>query len=199
MARKGKLFLVSTEPSKEIVVDGLTRDVDVQTCIFDLIDNSTDAARETILADVAPEDRVVLPESYEGFEIDLMLNSDGLTIKDNCGGISVDDLQNMVLRFGKRSTHDMGIGVFGVGLNRALFKLGRVSHLKTDNGARRAELVLKIDEYLASDDWLLPAEEFASSGKVGTEIEIRKPSDEIGQQCADADWCETLRHDIGRR
>lgn len=199
MARKGKPLVVRTDPSKEVVVDGLTRDVDVATCVFDLIDNGADAARETIFAGVFAEDRRVLPESYEGFQIDLTFSSDGLTVKDNCGGISVENLRSMVLRFGKRSIHDMGIGVFGVGLNRALFKLGRVSHLKTDTGAQRVELVLDTAKYLESEDWNLPAQEFASSGKIGTEIEIRKPLDDIGQQFADADWRENLRHEIGRR
>ena len=99
---------------------------------------------------MAAEDRRVLPESYEGFEIDLVFSSEGLKVTDNCGGISVDNLRSMVLRFGKRSMHDMGIGVFGVGLNRALFKLGRISHLKTDTGTQRAELVLETAKYLRS-------------------------------------------------
>ena len=179
---------------------GLTLcDVDVSTCVFDLIDNAADAARETVFRKVPTEDRRVLPESYEGFQIDLVFSSDGLTVKDNCGGIPVDSLRSMVPRFGKRSMHDMGIGVFGVGLNRALFKLGRVSHLKTDTGAQRAELVLETAKYLKSEDWDLPAQEFASSGKIGTEIEIRKPPADIGQQFADAEWTENLRHEIGRR
>ena len=33
MPRKGKPFVVRTDPSKEVVVNGLTRDVDVSTCV----------------------------------------------------------------------------------------------------------------------------------------------------------------------
>ena len=75
---------------------------------------------------------------FAGFTISLTLNGTGFKIEDNCGGIPVDALRDMVLRFGKASDHAMGIGVFGVGLNRALFKLGKVSHLKTDTGSERA-------------------------------------------------------------
>jgi len=48
MVRKktGKPFKVDTRPSKAVVVDSLTRDTSVDACIFDLIDNSIDAARD---------------------------------------------------------------------------------------------------------------------------------------------------------
>ena len=104
-----------------------------------------------------------------------------------------------MLRFGQRSDKTGGIGVYGVGLNRALFKLGKVSHLKTDTGSQRAELILKTDEYLKSLDWELPAEEFESRGRVGTEIEIRQLSSEIAQSFADESWIEDLRDEIGHR
>ena len=200
MAR-GRAFKVDTQPTKTVVVDSLTRDVSVATCIYDLIDNSIDAARNTVLADRPKEEREVLLDSYAGYDVELTLGNVGLKIEDNCGGIAVDHLKSSVMRFGKRSDQHMGIGVFGVGLNRALFKLGKVSHLKTDNGKRRAELILKTEDYLGSkdEDWTLPAEEFATSGRLGTEIDIRQPPADIAQDFANESWVQKFREELGKR
>ena len=168
MSKKGKPFSVDTRPTKEAVVDSLTRDISVDACLFDLIDNSVDAARDSIFARGKKHPIDGLPNSYAGYKISLSFAGSGFSIRDKCGGITVERLKELVLRFGKRSSHHMGIGIFGLGLNRALFKLGRVSHLKTDTASQRAELVLNTEEYLKSDDWSLPAEEFQSSGQAGT-------------------------------
>jgi hypothetical protein len=109
-------------------------------------------------------------------------------------------MRDMVLRFGRASAHELGIGVFGVGLNRAIFKLGRIAHLKTDTGVQRSELVLNVEEYIADDGvWGLPAEEFASTGVIGTELEIRRPPAEIAQELGDDSFATSIRDEIGRR
>ena len=198
-AKKGKAFKVDTSPTKDVVVSGLTRDATVHACMFDLLDNAIDAAREAIYGSCPPEAKLSLPENYAGYSVQLTLGGAGLKIVDNCGGIPIDRLKNMVLRFGQRSTRDMGIGVFGVGLNRALFKLGRVTHLTTDTGKQRAALMLRVDDYLRSPEWELPAEEFASTGPVGTTIEITQAPEDMAQQFADADWVEQLRQQLGER
>ena len=200
MARMGKPFKADTSPTKEVVVNSLTRDATVEACIFDLIDNSIDAARDTLFHHLTPAaQKHQLPTSYGGYWIKLDFSGTGFTIEDNCGGISVDSLKHSVLRFGKKSAHDLGIGVFGVGLNRALFKLGRISHLRTDTGQQRAELILNSADYLKSPDWNLPAQEFPSTGKIGTEIEITNLPTEVGKDFADATWRNNLRDELGRR
>lgn len=199
MSRKGKPFSVDTKPTKEVVVDSLTRDISVEACLFDLIDNSIDAARDTIFTTTEKRLSEGLPESYGGFKISLAFSGSGFLIQDNCGGITVERLKTMVLRFGQRSSHPMGIGIFGLGLNRALFKLGRVSHLKTDTAFQRAELILNTEEYLQSEDWDLPAEEFQSNGKVGTEIEIRQLYEDIARDFSDKDWIQKYQLNVGRR
>lgn len=200
MARGGRPFKVDTHPTKNIVVDGLTRDASVEACIFDLIDNSIDAAHSSILKHVPPDSKDELPDNYSKYKIELTLNGGGFRIEDNCGGISVEDLKELVLRFGERSSHPVGIGAFGVGLNRALFKLGRLSVIKTDTGKERAELTLDVNDYLQhQDEWGLTAEAFSTSGKVGTEIDIKQLPHDIARDFADNGWVKKLRHSIGRR
>ena len=49
MAKAEKRFLIHAGvPTKEVVVDSITRDATNEECIFDLIDNSIDAARNVI-------------------------------------------------------------------------------------------------------------------------------------------------------
>lgn len=198
MAIKGTSMKVDTRPSKGVVVSGLTKDISVKACIFDLIDNSIDAARNALdNKKQAFSDQ--LPESYKGFRVKLSLDGEAFKIEDNCGGIRAKDLEVSVLRFGKSSSHNMGIGVFGVGLNRALFKLGTVIKLSTDTGSEYSELSLNTGDYIGDDDdWNIPAIRFPSRGVIGTEITITKIEGEISQQFADRDWVDSLRDDIGK-
>lgn len=196
MAKHKKTFDVDTRPSKEVVVKSLTRDATVEACIFDLIDNAVDAARSKLKP--GPGDAT---PGYAGFEIKLTVTGSAFKIEDNCGGISTHDLRTMVMRFGQRSAHKMGIGVFGVGLNRAIFRLGKLINLTTDTGKERSELVLNVDKYLEKDDddWNLPAASFPSQGHAGTSIEITKIPEEITQQFADSKWINGIRQQIGQR
>ena len=200
MAKDVQLFHVETSPTKEFVVDGITRDATNKECIFDLIDNSIDAARNSIFKGIPPKQRKELPDSYAGYQIDINLNGSGFKIADNCGGIPVQHFKDKVLRFGERSEHRMGIGAFGVGLNRALFRLGRTSRIKTDTGIEHSELVLNRDKYLRNSDvWQLPAHKSATTGHVGTTIEITELPTETARSFGDERWVRALQHEVGRR
>lgn len=199
MAEEGKRILVDTSPTKEVVVDGITRDATDEECIFDLIDNSIDAARNIIFRNISPKLRSELPEGYSSYEIKLHINNTSFKISDNCGGIAIDDLRKTVLRFGERSEQSMGIGSFGVGLNRALFRLGDTAHIATDTGRQRAELTLDKEKYLETRSWTIPAESLPSAGKIGTTIEIRHLSGETSKNFGDERWVNALKHQIGRR
>ena len=50
-----KEFPVDTSPTKRVVVDSITRDATDEECIFDLIDNAIDAARNIIFSNIAPK------------------------------------------------------------------------------------------------------------------------------------------------
>lgn len=192
-------ILVDTRPSKAVVVDSLTRDISIQACIFDLIDNSIDAARNTMSRIQLGKDIGTLPESYQGYKIILSFSGDYFAINDNCGGIAAEHLKTSVLRFGERSAHNLGIGVFGVGLNRALFRIGRNTYLESDTGLERCVLNLDTDKYLQSEGWNLAAEKFPTGGKVGTHIKINTLSTETSQLMAGEEFEIELRSEIGRR
>jgi|SRR5579871_19039 len=194
MRAAGRAFPVDTSPTKDVVVSGLTKDASVEACILDLIDNAVDAVRDHAKR-APPED---VHDNYHGWEIALTLGGTGLKIKDNAGGISVKQLQSDVLRFGKRMGHDHGIGAYGVGLNRAIFKLGRTTQIVTDTGRERSTLTLKTEDYLKdADEWAVTARQLPSSGKEGTTIDITRPPEDIAHQFADKTWVDVQREEIG--
>lgn len=192
-------FPVDTRPTKTVVVDSLTKDATILECVLDLIDNSIDAAREAAYAELTEDEQKLLLEDYSDFKIDLTLNGSEFCISDNCHGVDPSALAKSVLRFGERSFHEMGIGLYGVGLNRALFKLGRYSELTTDTGTERSHLVLDVEAYLASDDWNLVADRRVSTKKRGTILHITQLPTDVSQTFADAEWLDALRLQLSRR
>ena len=200
MSDLGTDFFVDTQPTKEVVVSSLTKDASIEACIFDLIDNAIDAARERLFEKNSKSDSQDIPDDFGQFEISLSVDGSGVNISDNCGGIPVEILRDLVLRFGKPSSQELGIGVYGVGLNRAIFKLGRSASLKTDTGKTRAELSFDVEDYLADDkNWGLPAKEFETTGSIGTDLQISRPSEEILETLESEDFQAELKDDISRR
>ncbi len=200
MTPKPQRFLVDTRPSKAVVVDSLIRDISIDACIFDLIDNSIDAARDTIYKLDKNLDREKPPASYEGFKIEIKTDGAQFVITDNCGGITQQDLANSVLRFGQRSSHKSGIGVFGVGLNRAIFKLGTVVNIESDTGREKCTLTLNTQDYIKDENnWDLPAQKYRSGKTVGTSITISGLPSETSRVLADKIWQQAFSIETGRR
>ena len=191
---------VETRPTKEVVVSSLTRDASVAACIFDLIDNSIDAARAVLVPMGDDEkDDFGLPKSYGGIQIDVDIGRNGVVVSDNCDGISSEELSKSVLRFGVRSKQPFGIGLYGVGLNRAIFKLGDRTELDSDNGSERVALNFLASEYLASPEWDLPAKALVSRGKPGTKIVISAPPKNVSKFISDRVWIDDFINESGKR
>lgn len=65
----------------------LTTDISVLESIFDLIDNSIDAARDHLLSKNFEVDKFGLPKDYSGYNISIRLSEKSISILDNCLGI----------------------------------------------------------------------------------------------------------------
>lgn len=137
--------VIHAEPTKEFFIEMLVRDIPLTRAIIDLIDNSVDGARR-----MRPEGR------YTGLWIQIEARPDRFEVTDNCGGIPKDTARMYAFRFGrppemKATLHS--VGQFGVGMKRALFKLGSrfqvISHTASDH--------FKIDEdvreWRAKPEW----------------------------------------------
>ncbi len=85
---------VSFNSDADYLIQGLTSDVSTIECIYDLIDNSIDAARSKILSGskAVKKDFFGLPASYKRFKIELDISSRKVTVSDNCAGIDENTL-----------------------------------------------------------------------------------------------------------
>jgi hypothetical protein len=196
-----KILKVDTSPEKAFLIDSFSKDASVADCIFDLIDNSIDAARAHLLQNGLAETlKNGLLDTYTGIEIDVKLDGTGVCVADNSGGIPSSLLQDTVLRFGHRSSKPYAIGLYGVGLNRAIFKLGKITLIESDTGSEYSRLELDMDSYRIDDDeWLVEGQIEASTGNVGTKITISSPPGPIQREISDSSYADNLRNEAAIR
>jgi Histidine kinase-, DNA gyrase B-, and HSP90-like ATPase len=145
---------VDARPEKRFFVDMLTRDIELAPAIIDLVDNSIDGAKR--LRPEAGDDR------FDGLSVQMRLESDLFEISDTCGGFSRQHAASYAFKFGRHRDQEATpgeVGQFGVGMKRAIFKLGRDFTVasRTDDDLWRVEVDVDwwLDE-LAPDDWTFP-------------------------------------------
>lgn len=148
---------VHAEPTKDFFISMLTRDLDLQDAIIELIDNSIDGIKRNG------------DEEYERYYIKLILTKDSFTIEDNCGGIPIDAARDYAFKFGKPTKFRKELettGVFGIGMKRSLFKMGRRFSVKSI--AEKSDFVLNVNvvEWAENDEWSFPFEEYTDEGRV---------------------------------
>ncbi len=136
---------IKAEPTKELFVKMMIRDIPLDRAILDLIDNSIDGAHK--LRD---------DENFDGLFTKLTIEKDKFIIEDNCGGISRDILLNQAFMFGKPTNYEStnhSIGRFGIGMKRAIFKIGNSFNLETININSKSNMDINIKEWLKDNKW----------------------------------------------
>lgn len=136
-------------PTKQFFVSMLTRDIKLEDAILDLIDNCLDGALR--LADGGPV-------NYGDYSVQIILSSDAFMIEDNCGGIPRDIAKNYAFKMGRdpddtRDSENETIGMYGVGMKRAIFKMGRSATVQTRHGDD-GFVVPITSEWLDNKEWL---------------------------------------------
>lgn len=149
---------IQGNPTKTFFIEMITRDISIKDAILDLIDNSIDGANR------------INPSDYSGLFIDITINKDEFIIKDNCGGFSLETAQKYAFRFGRPDDApktENSVGRFGVGMKRALFKMGHNFEIetKTENDhfqisvdvnkwkQQKKNIVLSGDVTIVEEDW----------------------------------------------
>lgn len=192
-------------PTKAFFVRMLTRDISLEDCILDLVDNSVDGAWQS--AGEIPSDLVV-DTSLADYRIDITFDENGFEIVDNCGGISLDDAINYAFTFGRSDEQeppDYTVGVYGIGMKRAVFKLGReitVESTYVDSGGAKASFLVPIhvDSWMGSNDrsWDFDIEENQIADEAGVRIRVRELTEETRSRFSDPTYARTLRRELGR-
>ena len=179
-------------PKKRFFLDMFTRDIALEDCILDLIDNSIDSLVETRQIDLADASFVTSPKpANPPATIKVNFSVDHFTIKDNCGGIPLKEAQNGTFNFGRpaageESSEQTHLGAYGIGLKRAIFKLGRTLHLSSQTTDEGFTVDLDIDAWAKRDerltDWRFPLKEIEAAGsaqKAGTTIKLTGLREEV--------------------
>lgn len=108
--------IIDASPTKDFFISILVRDIKLPDAIADLVDNCVDGAR-----------RLKPDGEFHGLRIDVEFDNNHFLIMDNCGGIPVKVAKEYAFRFGRPDgmpSMKRSVGQFGVGMKRALFKMG---------------------------------------------------------------------------
>ncbi|MGG5341237.1 ATP-binding protein [Enterococcus sp. AZ192] len=174
--------VASGSPTKQFFVGMLTRDINLNDAILDLLDNCLDGVvREKQLNSTAH----INDNYYEGYKAEITITSDSFLIRDNCGGIPLTVAENYAFRMGRTPENDVNeklptVGVYGIGMKRAIFKLGKSAVVKTKNDEEAYQV--KINEtWTTEEKWDFPIEEIDKNELIenGTEILINQLNDNI--------------------
>ena len=192
-------------PTKAFFVSMITRDITLQDSILDLIDNSVDGAwRSEGSRPMGLENDA----SLSAYRISISTSPERFSIKDNCGGMTLDDAVEHAFSFGRHasSEHDKySIGVYGIGMKRAAFKLGknirvRSTYRDTDKSQQAFAVPIIVDDWLQNDQlpWDFDIIEDRNLDENGVEIVVENLIE--GTKCAFGDpaFLQNLRRTIAR-
>lgn len=189
--------------TKAFFVRMLTRDITLDDCILDLVDNSTDGAWES--AGAHPSE-IKTDSALAGFAIDIVVQPDSFRIADNCGGITLDEAANYAFTFGRKGdepTTDFTVGVYGIGMKRAVFKLGNsikiTSTYDSQGELRSFSVPIEVDQWAREDtEWNFAIEEMEPAESAGVTIDVRDLSEETRHRFEDPTFERTLRQILAR-
>lgn len=174
---------VDAYPAKRFFVEMLTRDIELQDAILDMLDNCVDGAlRQNALNPPANPTR-----PYEGRQASITFDKSEFSITDNCGGIPIGLAKNYAFRMGRqdqeRDADIPTVGMYGIGMKRAIFKIGRYSKVISQHEGNGFEVEI-LPEWLESDaEWTLPIKtDNINLRENGTTILISSLNEQISHQ-----------------
>ena len=162
-------------PTKEFFVGMLTRDIELSDAILDLLDNCLDG----VVRQKKGIDKTTTSDYYLGFFSHISISKDSFIIEDNCGGIPKDVAEKYAFRMGRSSTkkgEDLPtVGIYGIGMKRAIFKIGKSATVYTRNDNTLYKVTIPVDWASNEQDWDFPMEDLENNDLLmegGTKIEI---------------------------
>src|SRR5215469_4837550 len=143
--RKTEIQPIDGTPVKRIILS-IISDYDLRTGLCELIDNALD---QWSSRDFSGELSV---------DIELDIERQLISVRDNAGGVSHDDLRLLIAPGRSRNNPgDIIIGIFGVGGKRLANALAEYTEIKTRFGDQQTHELDITPTWMGSDDWQLPA------------------------------------------
>jgi len=164
---------LNASPTKSFFVEMLTRDIELEDSILDLLDNCIDGIQRTI----KDKDNSASDKPYKNFRAKLTFSRDSFTIEDNCGGIPIEVARDYAFRMGRPNNNvdkDLyTIGTYGIGMKRSIFKMGRASEVISRTEKASFKVTIHPDWLTNDTNWNLPFESIEPDFKEnGTLIKI---------------------------
>lgn len=196
--------VANASPQKDFFIHTITKDITLEDAILDLLDNCIDGARNDLhrtgnadMLDPKAENK------YEGYSAKLALSRNTFSIEDNCGGIPIDLAADYAFHFGRAQSQDTregeSIGLYGIGMKRALFKIG--NNIKVESSTRNDafEVNINLQSWKSSpDNWSFDMEEKEPWDTPGTRIYIEDLNEEIANQMSTNAFLKRLYKTIAR-
>ena len=175
----GSELVIDAMPTKELFIDMMTRDIALIPAIIDLVDNSADCARKLKKG----------AGSLQGLWARLRISPEEFVIADNCGGISVDTARNYAFRFGRplgAPAVKHSVGQFGVGMKRAIFKMGRKFLVESTTATSRFVVDVNVNDWAHLPEWKFHFTELDeaatyNSDKLGTIISVTSLQSDVAE------------------
>lgn len=176
----------------------LTRDIALEDALLDLLDNCLDGI---VRAGINKNDT---DRPYAGYSAKLILNPLYFLIEDNCGGIPIKTAKNYAFRLGRAPQEPTAedsatIGMYGIGMKRAIFKLGREAVVESRHD--QAFQVVFTEDWMGSEDWE-PLTMYdvpdAAAAPSGTRIEVHTLNPDVAASFSEAQWIEDFRRTLAR-
>lgn len=168
-------------PTKDFFINMLTKDIDLKDAILDLLDNCLDGVIRT----KGIKDKSLDKNYYQGFHARINISTSNFSLIDNCGGISKIIARDEAFRMGGQSTKENlpTVGIYGIGMKRAIFKIGKSAEVQTKNKADSFKVIIS-ETWAKSTDWSFPIEDIDPSAfeNDGTKIIISELTEQIQKE-----------------
>ena len=201
--------IADARPTKGFFLEMFVRDLSLEDCILDLVDNSVDSLIKSRGIDVS---KILLPEAigegngngegekFEPARIEITINSEQFKISDNCGGIGVEAAKSEVFRIGHaKEDSESWLGVYGVGMKRAIFKIGNHITIESKTMDEGFKMVINVPNWKKKKEWELPFQVIEGAKDpetAGTTIVIKSYSDEISERLKSGSFDTILKEMI---
>jgi hypothetical protein len=199
----------NASPEKRLFISLLTRDIPLVAAFLDLLDNSINAAVESLSSRLETAEgymAVFLDEAVTpAVTVKLEISGEKVEIVDTASGISAKTAEEHVFKFGRPA--DEGhpadrLSVYGIGLKRAMFKLGNKIVMRSDHVEGGFELDLDVSQWAkeTAQPWTfqITKREPVEPEKCGTTITVTELYDDVNRRICDGVFEGQLRDAIAR-
>ena len=180
-------MMADVNPTKGFFINMLTRDIELNDAVLDLLDNCVDGVVRIRTREGKERDS---KDFYSGFIAKIHITNDLFVIEDNCGGIPLTIAKNKAFRMGRDESspreESATVGIYGIGMKRAIFKIGKSATVTSVTPSDTFVVTIPKD-WETQNEWKFPID-MKTRDKIadnGTRIEIRDINEAIRKRWAE--------------